>query len=213
MACRWAEAQKAADAVAWAPLDPSQPPKPADTQATVWGAGDAVRRLCEGHADVLRRRREAWKQVSRVGITPATIQPSLSDVIALWPADVSFTQQTVELSTEVQGDPQDVLLRLKEALSDAQARLTEGGVSVDFSALLDEYHNQNGPRLAEGYGDGFRRISEGWKGALLRLKEIGIQTPGINQLAINSVTWLFGRFMAIVSAPQSSQATRTLAAV
>ena len=80
--------------------------------------------------------------------------------------------------------------------------MTEGGVSVDFSRLLGQYRNQNGLRLGEAYGDGFRRISEGWKDALLRLKEVGIYAPNINQLASNSVTWLFGKFMAIVSAPK-----------
>ena len=204
VARRWAEAQKSTLHGGWAPIDPSSPPKPADTRVSVYGAGDAVRRLCEGYGDALRRRGEAWKNpaIPASSRSPEDVQSSLSMVIGFWQADVSFTQQTVDLSFEVQGNPQEVLIRLKEALSDAQARLTEGGVSVDFSRLLGQYRNQNGLRLAEAYGDGFRRISEGWKDALLRLKEIGIYAPNINQLASNSVTWLFGKFMAIVSAPK-----------
>jgi chitinase len=211
VARRWAEAQKASLAHEWTPLDPSRPSRPGDTRATVFDAGDAVRRLSEGYADVLRRRGEAWDQVAKSVFFGPTIRASFAAVIADWHGDIGFTQQNVDLGTEVQGDSQDVVLRLSEALADAQLRLTEAGVTVDFSTLLGQYQGQNALRLAEAYGDGFRRISEGWKDALLRLAQTGIRGPGYNQLAIDSVRWLFGEFIA-VSTGQSGTAARALAA-
>ena len=140
VARRWAESEKVHHASGWAPLDSSSPLKPADTRASVYAAGDAVRRLCEGYGDVLRRRGEAWKRaIPASSRSSEDVESSPSMVIGFWQVDVSFTQQTVDLSYEVQGDPQDVLLRLQQGLSDAQARLTEGGVSVDFSRLLGQY--------------------------------------------------------------------------
>src|SRR5262249_4779549 len=112
VARRWAEAQKASNALEWTALDPSQPPKPLDTRATVFGAGDAVRRLCEGYADVLRRRGEAWSTVPRKQVTGLDVQASLKAVIADWHDDIMFSQQSVDLRTDVQGDSQDVVLRL-----------------------------------------------------------------------------------------------------
>jgi hypothetical protein len=216
VARRWAESERDHDAGVWDPI-PSQPPKPTDTRASVDAAADAVRRLCEGYGDALRRRGEAWHLVSVPKPSPgpsprpsplvasvlnADVQKSFAQVIGFWEGDVGFTQQNVDMSTEVESNPQDVLLQLKQGLSDAQLRLTEGGASVDFSSLLVQYHNQKGLRLAGGYADGFRRISEGWKDALLRLKEKNLQTPKINQLAIDCVKFLFSRFITIVSAPQ-----------
>jgi chitinase len=197
VARRWAEAQKASTALEWTPLDPSQPPRTVEKRATVFGAGDAVRRLCEGYADVLRRRGEAWLMVPRVGITGPTVQASFAPVIADWRDDVLFTQQDVDLSTEVQSDAQDVVLRLTEGLSDAALRLGEAGVPADFSTLLAQYQGQNGLRLAESYADGFRRISEGWKDALLRVRELGFRGPGFNKLAVDSITWLYGQFIQV----------------
>jgi hypothetical protein len=132
-------------------------------------------------------------------------------VIADWHADVLFTQQDVDLTTEVQGDSQDVVVRLTEGLSDAMLRLSEAGVPADFSTLLAQYHGQNGLRLAESYADGFRRISEGWKDALLRVQELGFRDPGFNKLAFDSVTWLFGQFIQLTGG-QSTPASRARAA-
>jgi chitinase len=211
VARRWAEAQKASRALEWTPLDPSEPPKPVDMRTTVFGAGDAVRRICEGYADVLRRRGEAWLGVPRVGITGPTVQASFAPVIADWRSDVIFTEHNVDLSTEVQGDSQDVILRLTEGLSDATLRLGEAGVPADFSGLLAQYQGQNGLRLAEAYADGFRRISEGWKDALLRVQELGFRGPGFNKLAVDSVTWLFGQFIQLTCG-QPNIARQSLAA-
>jgi len=199
VARRWAEFEKDHHAGVWDPI-PSRPPKPTDTRASADAAADAVRRLCEGYGDALRRRGEAWHLVSAP--KPADVFQSFAQVIGFWEADVVFTQQHVDMSTEVQSSPQDVVLQLKQGLSDAQLRLTEGGASVDFSSLLGQYHNQKGLRLAGGYADAFRRISEGWKDALLRLKERNLQTPEINLMAIDCVKVLFSRFIIIVSAPQ-----------
>jgi hypothetical protein len=167
--------------------------------------------LCEGYADVLRRRGEAWATAPRKQVTGLVIQAEVKVVIDDWHSDILFTQQNVALSTEVQGDSQDVVLRLTEGLSDAKLRLGEAGAATDFSALLGQYHGQNGLRLAEGYADGFRRISEGWKDALLRLQELGFRGPAFNQLAIDSVTWLFARFVEVTT-HASGQSARPLAA-
>ena len=216
VARRWAESERDRHPGVWDPI-PSQPSQPTDTRARVDVAADAVRRLCEGYGDALRRRGEAWHLVivpkpaphpaPGQDFTPSPttgrdVQKSFAQVIGFWEGDVGFTQQNVDMSTEVESNPQDVLLQLKQGLSDAQLRLTEGGASVDFSSLLVQYHNQKGLRLAGGYADGFRRISEGWKDALLRLKERNLQTPDINQLATDCVKFLFSRFITIVSAPQ-----------
>jgi hypothetical protein len=160
---------------------------------------------------VLRRRGEAWLMVPRVGIAGPAVQASFAPVLADWHGDVLFTQQNVDLGSEVQGDSPDVILRLTEGLSDATLRLGEAGVPADFSTLLAEYRGQNGLRLAEAYADGFRRISEGWKDALLRVQELGFRGPGFNKQAVDSVTWLFGQFIQVIDG-QPTTASQLLAA-
>eukprot|EP00961_Rhodomonas_salina_P214733 2900065-Rhodomonas_salina.1 len=94
----------------------------------------------------------------------------------------------------------DIAVCLTGALSDCVHRLNESPIEHIEVGELAQTHSPSGDRtlrLTKGFGDGFRRISEGWKNTMLRLREANLLCAEHETLSAGCVDVLKQQFLRL----------------